>query len=93
MKASLRDALARGAEDSPEHRALARAVGKASGNVEEAKRRAANFRASISESGYASFGARVGKHDDLVLALALAVWWLTGGAARNAYTVEPLSTG
>jgi hypothetical protein len=37
-----------------------------------------DFRASISEAGYASFGARVGKHDDLVLALALACWHLVG---------------
>lgn len=37
-----------------------------------------DFRASISETGYASFGARVGKHDDLVLALAIALWWLAG---------------
>jgi hypothetical protein len=35
-----------------------------------------NFRASISEAGYASFGARVGKHDGLVLALVLAAWKL-----------------
>lgn len=32
----------------------------------------------MSEAGYASFGARVGKHDDLVLALALACWFLVG---------------
>jgi hypothetical protein len=37
-----------------------------------------DFRASISEAGYASLGARVGKHDDLVLALALACWRLVG---------------
>ncbi len=35
-----------------------------------------NFRATISESGIATFGARVGRHDDLVLALALACWHL-----------------
>jgi hypothetical protein len=38
-----------------------------------------DFRATISESGNASFGARSGRHDDLVLALACATWW----AARN----------
>ena len=32
----------------------------------------------MSEAGYASFGARVGKHDDMVLALALACWHLAG---------------
>lgn len=35
-----------------------------------------DFRANISESGYASFGARSGKHDDLVLAVAIGAWWL-----------------
>ena len=38
-----------------------------------------DFRATISESGTAQFGARSGRHDDLVLALACATWW----AARN----------
>jgi hypothetical protein len=47
----------------------------------------ANFRASISDSGYVSFGARVGKHDDLVLALAIGCWYLVGGG--GAYSVEP----
>ena len=37
-----------------------------------------NFRANISDSGVATFGARSGQHDDLVLALALACWWLVG---------------
>jgi hypothetical protein len=45
-----------------------------------------DFRASISEAGYASFGARVGKHDDLVLALALACWHLVG-PWRNRITI------
>lgn len=38
-----------------------------------------DFRATISESGTATFGARSGRHDDLVLALACACWW----AARS----------
>jgi hypothetical protein len=37
----------------------------------------ANFRANISDSGVATFGARAGKHDDLVLALAIATWYLS----------------
>jgi hypothetical protein len=43
-----------------------------------------NFRATISDAGYASFGARTGKRDDLVLALAISCWWLAGpsGAGR-----------
>jgi len=33
-----------------------------------------NFRVRYSEGGYLTFNAREGKHDDLVLALAIAVW-------------------
>jgi hypothetical protein len=33
-----------------------------------------NFRAEYSESGYIRFNARSGKHEDLVLALAIALW-------------------
>lgn len=35
-----------------------------------------DFRATYSETtGYARFGAREGKHDDLVLAVAIGTWW------------------
>jgi hypothetical protein len=47
-----------------------------------------DFRANISDTGYVGFGARVGKHDDLVLALAIGCWYLVGGGG-GAYTVEP----
>lgn len=33
-----------------------------------------NFRAEFSDSGYIKFNARSGAHDDLVLALAIALW-------------------
>jgi hypothetical protein len=33
-----------------------------------------DFRADVTDSGYWKFGARAGKHDDLVLALAIALW-------------------
>jgi len=36
-----------------------------------------NFQRSVSAAGRATYAARVGKHDDLVLATALAVWWAT----------------
>jgi hypothetical protein len=37
-----------------------------------------DFRATIGEAtGYTSFGAREGAHDDLVLAVALGLWWAT----------------
>jgi hypothetical protein len=43
-----------------------------------------DFKVNYSSSGFMSFSARQGKHDDLVLALAIAVWKakqpLTGGA-------------
>jgi hypothetical protein len=36
------------------------------------------FRAEVTDSGYWRFGARSGKHDDLVLALAIALWHSVG---------------
>ncbi len=33
-----------------------------------------DFRVNFTDSGYAQFNARSGKHDDLVLALAIALW-------------------
>jgi hypothetical protein len=35
----------------------------------------AEFRMRHTAAGNAVFGAREGRHDDLVLALAVAVWW------------------
>jgi hypothetical protein len=49
------------AKDLPETRAL----------VEELQ----DFQVSFTETGYAKFGARVGRHDDLVLSAAIALWW------------------
>jgi Terminase RNaseH-like domain len=37
-----------------------------------------DFRAEVTNSGYWRFGARAGKHDDLVLALAIALWHSVG---------------
>jgi hypothetical protein len=37
-----------------------------------------DFRAGVTDSGYWRFGARAGKHDDLVLALAIALWHSVG---------------
>ena len=34
-----------------------------------------DFRRIVTDAGRATYGARVGKHDDLVLAVALATWW------------------
>jgi hypothetical protein len=34
-----------------------------------------DFERHVSESGRTTWGARVGKHDDIVLAVSLAVWW------------------
>jgi hypothetical protein len=33
-----------------------------------------DFKADVTDSGYWKFGARAGKHDDLVLAVAIALW-------------------
>jgi Terminase RNaseH-like domain len=37
-----------------------------------------DFQAQVTDSGYWRFGARSGKHDDLVLALAIALWHSVG---------------
>lgn len=37
-----------------------------------------DFRAEVTDSGYWRFGARAGKHDDLVLALAISLWHSVG---------------
>jgi hypothetical protein len=36
-----------------------------------------DFRRSLSAAGKASYAARTGKHDDLVLAVAIGCWWLS----------------
>lgn len=46
-----------------------------------------DFRANISDAGFASFGARTGKHDDLVLSLALAIWHLAP-RTNSGYSTE-----
>jgi hypothetical protein len=47
-----------------------------------------DFRANFTESGNVIFGARVGRHDDLVLALAIACWRLARRTGSS-FTVEP----
>jgi hypothetical protein len=47
-----------------------------------------DFRANISETGLARFGAREGAHDDLVLAVAIGAWrgsW--GNYAATLHTI------
>jgi hypothetical protein len=43
------------------------------------------FRATFTDAGNAAFGARTGRHDDLVLATAIAAWYATDGQ-RRVYT-------
>jgi len=42
-----------------------------------------DFQASFTPSGYVKFGARVGRHDDLVLACAIALWWSKESTRRQ----------
>ena len=44
-----------------------------------------DFRRHVTLAGRATFGARVGRHDDLVLAVALAVWWAGSRRGPRAY--------
>jgi hypothetical protein len=54
-----------------------------------------NFRRHVSEAGRNTYGARVGAHDDLVLSLALACWWLRRGRGKGGefgvFTYNPYS--
>ena len=42
-----------------------------------------DFRVDYTAAGHLTFNARTGKHDDLVLALAIAVWRAHGGGMAN----------
>lgn len=48
-------------------------LGEAHALAEELK----DFRRHVTSAGRQSFQARLGKHDDLVLSVSLAVWWCT----------------
>jgi hypothetical protein len=44
-----------------------------------------DFKATISESGYTRFGAREGTHDDLVLAVAIGLWFASREKAQVSF--------
>ena len=46
-----------------------------------------DFRVEFTATGHLTFNARTGKHDDLVLALAIAVWRALSAAACASYGV------
>jgi hypothetical protein len=48
-------------------------LGEAHALAEELK----DFRRHVTNAGRATYQARTGKHDDLVLAVAIALWWAT----------------
>src|SRR5262249_24137178 len=47
-----------------------------------------DFRCEVSDSGHWTFNARSGKHDDLVLALAIALWRRYGGDGQGTGLLE-----
>ena len=47
-----------------------------------------DFQRKVSDAGRATYAARTGAHDDLVLCLAIALWWATSGPTSS---VEPLT--
>jgi hypothetical protein len=49
-----------------------------------------DFRVEFTAAGHLTFNARCGKHDDLVLALAIAVWRAFGGGRGSWEAVEAL---
>jgi hypothetical protein len=62
---------------------IAAALGEAAALQEELK----DFQRKVSEAGRATYNARNGAHDDLVLACAIAVWFATNAGT---YSQEPL---
>src|SRR5499427_4921832 len=42
-----------------------------------------DFRCEFTAAGHLTFNARSGRHDDLVLALAIAIWRAHGGGMTN----------
>ena len=46
-----------------------------------------DFRRKVSEAGRATYSARTGAHDDLVLAVAIALWFAKSGPVSRS---EPL---
>jgi len=41
-----------------------------------------DFRGMFTDTGYARFGAREGKHDDLTLAVAIGTWYASRGSQQ-----------
>jgi hypothetical protein len=52
---------------------FAAALTEAGAMVDELK----DFRRKVSDAGRASYAARTGRHDDLVLAVAIGCWWIS----------------
>jgi hypothetical protein len=57
-------------------------LGQAHALAEELK----DFRRHLTAAGRATSQARTGKHDDLVLAVAIALWWAVERRRHQAYT-------
>jgi len=47
-----------------------------------------NFHRHVGDAGRSTWGARTGTHDDLVLAVALTVWWATSGPRASSERVN-----
>lgn len=58
---------------------IAAALSDADALQEELK----DFQRKVNEAGRASYNARTGAHDDLVLAVAITLWWATSGPTSS----------
>ncbi len=61
---------------------IAAALSDAGALQEELK----DFQRKVSDAGRATYNARTGAHDDMVLAVAIVLWWATSGPVTS---VEP----
>lgn len=52
-----------------------------------------DFRRKVSEAGRATYAARTGAHDDLVLAVAIALWFATSGPSSYSCPLSEIGLG
>jgi hypothetical protein len=58
---------------------IAAALSDAGALLDELK----DFQRKVSDAGRATYAARTGAHDDLVLSIAIALWWATSGPTSS----------
>jgi hypothetical protein len=63
-------------------------VAAAASDADALKEELKDFKRKISEAGRATYSARVGAHDDLVLSVAIALWMATQGQTTSVHELR-----